>query len=126
MAGPEETPDAIPNGVKRVSPDVESLPRKKFKTEELPLSATQHTAIENLLHSFKKKGGFDNVRKKIWADFDSGVCRMLFFLWIIRILTALLYRNQKQSLRSYWLTWQIQKSIASRSSCHENEVKQRL
>lgn len=79
MAGPEETPDAIPNGVKRATPEVESLQRKKFKTEELPLSATQHTAIENLLHSFKKKGGFDNVRKKIWADFDAGVCHTFGF-----------------------------------------------
>lgn len=84
MGDPEETPDAIPNGAKRESPDVETLPRKKFKTEELPLSATQQTAIENLLHSFKKKGGFDNVRKKIWADFDSGVCHMLFYLWSIQ------------------------------------------
>lgn len=89
MADSEEMPDAIANGVKRVSPDVESLPRKKFKTEELPLSATQQTAIENLLHSFKKKGGFDNVRKKIWADFDSGVCQMLFFYGSLRILIAL-------------------------------------
>ena len=75
MAGPEEElPDVKPNGIKRASPDAEFLQRKKFKTEELPLSAAQQTAIEDLLHGFKKKGGFDNLRKKIWADFEEVVC----------------------------------------------------
>jgi hypothetical protein len=74
MAGPDEMSDVQPTGVKRPLLDVESLQRKKFKTEELPLTAAQHTAIEDLLHAFKKKGGFDNVRKKIWAEFHDGVC----------------------------------------------------
>lgn len=73
MAGPEEMTDAQPASAKRPSIDVDSLQRKKFKTDELPLSAAKHSAIEDLLHSFKKKGGFDNIRKKIWADFHDGV-----------------------------------------------------
>ena len=61
-------------GVKRPSFDVERFQqRKKFKTEELPLTAAQHKAIEDLLHSFKKKGGFDHIRKKIWSEFHDGV-----------------------------------------------------
>ncbi|PYH99312.1 hypothetical protein BO71DRAFT_369178, partial [Aspergillus ellipticus CBS 707.79] len=65
-------------GVKRPSLDLESLQRKKFKTDELPLSAAQHTAIENLLHSFKKRGGFDTIRKKIWSEFHDGEGKVEF------------------------------------------------
>lgn len=53
--------------------DIESVKHKKFKTDDLPLSAAQHAVIDKLLHSFKKKGGFDSVRKQIWADFNDGV-----------------------------------------------------
>ncbi|THC91070.1 hypothetical protein EYZ11_009455 [Aspergillus tanneri] len=72
MAGPEEMPDVQSAGVKRPSVDLDSLQRKKFKAEELPLSAGQHAAIDHLLHAFKKKGGFDTVRKKLWAEFEDG------------------------------------------------------
>lgn len=47
---------------------------KKYKTSDLPLTQDQQTAIQSLLVAFKKKGGFDNYRKKIWADFDNSVC----------------------------------------------------
>ena len=104
MAGPEETPDVKTNGIKRASPEVNFWQQKKFKTEELPLSAAQHTALENLLHSFKKKGGFDNVRKKIWADFDGGVCHLLAVLSIIgRNTHRDSCRNTRRSLHNYWL-----------------------
>lgn len=76
MAGPEEMVD-VAAGVKRPttasSMDLDSLQRKKFKTDELPLSAAQHSAIEHLLHAFKKRGGFDSIRKKIWSEFHDGV-----------------------------------------------------
>jgi hypothetical protein len=50
------------------------LQPKKYKTSDLPLTQDQQTAIQSLLVAFKKKGGFDNYRKKIWADFDNSVC----------------------------------------------------
>lgn len=50
------------------------LQPKKYKTSELPLTQDQQTAIQSLLVAFKKKGGFDNYRKKIWADFENSVC----------------------------------------------------
>lgn len=71
MESPQDTED-VQSPAKR-SIDIESLKRKKFKTDDLPLSATQHAVIDKLLHSFKKKGGFDSVRKQIWADFNDGV-----------------------------------------------------
>lgn len=60
-------------GVKRVGSSMESLRRKKFKLSELPISTAQRTTIENLLYSFKKKGGFDAVRKEVWAKFNDSV-----------------------------------------------------
>lgn len=73
MAGSDEMVDVETTGTKRPALDIESLQRKKFKTSELPLSAAQRAAIDNLLYSFKKRGDFDNVRKTIWAEFNDGV-----------------------------------------------------
>lgn len=72
MATDEVTED-VQMCMKRPSIDMESLKRKKFKAEDLPISAAQHAAIDKLLHSFKKKGGFDSIRKQIWAEFNDGV-----------------------------------------------------
>ncbi|KAL8636430.1 MAG: hypothetical protein Q9228_006171 [Teloschistes exilis] len=44
-------------------------PRKRFKTSDLPLNATQRSAIDGLLHTFKKKGEYDVLRKKVWAQY---------------------------------------------------------
>lgn len=74
MADPENASSAQPTGIKRPSLDIESLQRKKFKTDELPLTQVQQTAIQSLLHAFKKKGSFDTVRKDTWKEFNDGVC----------------------------------------------------
>lgn len=57
---------------------VDLLQPKKYKTSDLPLTQDQQTAIQSLLVAFKKKGGFDNYRKKIWADFDNSVCCSMY------------------------------------------------
>ncbi|KAL3260192.1 hypothetical protein ABHI18_004823 [Aspergillus niger] len=88
MAGPEEMVD-VAAGVKRPttasSMDLDSLQRKKFKTDELPLSAAQHSAIEHLLHAFKKRGGFDSIRKKIWSEFHDGEGKIEFTKLLIEL-----------------------------------------
>lgn len=73
----DEAMEDVQMGTKRPSVDMESLKRKKFKAEDLPISAAQHAAIDKLLHSFKKKGGFDSIRKQIWAEFNDGVWHTL-------------------------------------------------
>ena len=70
--------DVEMTGMKRPAVDMESLQHKKFKSSELPLSATQRASIDNLLYSFKKKGCFDSVRKKIWAEFNESVSLAAF------------------------------------------------
>ncbi|OGM46779.1 arginine rich protein [Aspergillus bombycis] len=93
MAGPEEVPDVESAGVKRPSVDIESLQRKKFKTEELPLSPTQHRTIENLLHAFKKRGGFDTTRKKLWTEFDEGEGRVEFTNLLVELAESEITRE---------------------------------
>lgn len=47
---------------------------RKFKASELPLPSSTRSAIEDLAHSFKKKGGYDETRKNVWETFESSVC----------------------------------------------------
>ncbi|KAI4173896.1 MAG: hypothetical protein LQ343_002664 [Gyalolechia ehrenbergii] len=49
--------------------------RKRFKTSDLPLNATQRSTIDNLLHTIKKKGEYDILRKKVWSQFVDSVSR---------------------------------------------------
>lgn len=47
---------------------------RKFKASELPLPSATRSAIEGLAHSFKKKGGYDAIRKQVWEKFGASVC----------------------------------------------------
>lgn len=84
-----ETMEDAQLGTKRPALNIESLKSKKFKADDLPLSSAQHASIDKLLHSFKKKGGFDSIRKKIWADFNDGVC--LYYYHFTLLVIALVF-----------------------------------
>jgi hypothetical protein len=47
---------------------------RKFKASELPLTSATRSAIEGLAHTFKKKGGYDAIRKEVWEKFAASVC----------------------------------------------------
>ena len=49
------------------------VPRKKFKTSDLPLNSTQRSTIDSLLHTIKKKGEYDALRKTIWSEYAETV-----------------------------------------------------
>lgn len=51
-------------------PAVVPKPRK-FKASELPLPSATRSAIEELAHAFKKKGGYDDARKNVWDTFEA-------------------------------------------------------
>ncbi|KAJ4401895.1 hypothetical protein N0V85_005415 [Neurospora sp. IMI 360204] len=42
---------------------------RNFKASDLPLTSATRSAIEGLAHSFKKKGGYDAIRKQVWEKF---------------------------------------------------------
>lgn len=49
------------------------LPRKRFKASELPLTSTQRSSIDGLLHTIKKKGEYDSLRKLVWSQLEESV-----------------------------------------------------
>jgi len=51
----------------------EAPPRKELKASDLPLSSAVRSAIEGLAHTFKKKGGYDTIRKQAWEKFEASV-----------------------------------------------------
>lgn len=60
-------------GIKHAHEDPEFVTRKRFKTSELPINATQKSTIDGLLHTIKKKGEYDLLRKKVWSQFEESV-----------------------------------------------------
>lgn len=49
------------------------VPVRSFKASELPLSSAVRSAVEGLAHAFKKKGGYDAIRKQAWEKFEASV-----------------------------------------------------
>lgn len=45
--------------------------RPRFKLSELPLVKEQRTTIDSLLLKFKKGGGYDKLRKQVWAAYNT-------------------------------------------------------
>lgn len=53
---------------------------KKPKLSELPIDQAKRSAIDGLVHSFRKKGEFDNMRTAIRAQFEASVTTSLVFI----------------------------------------------
>lgn len=50
--------------------------RKKLRPSELPLSQSKRSAIDNLVHTFRKKGHYDSIRKELLAQYEASVCTL--------------------------------------------------
>jgi len=75
--------------------------RKKLKTSDLPLASATRAAIEGLAHTFKKKGGYDSLRKQVWEDLEKSVS---FAIYVLRCATDIGYRISKRNSRAPSLT----------------------
>ena len=53
--------------------DAVHRPQKKPKTSELPLEQSKRAAIDQLVHTFRKKGEFDSIRNAVRAQFEASV-----------------------------------------------------
>lgn len=81
VAAANATPTMVTNGdAPSIDPGVKMtdthtvVPRpRKFKASELPLPSATRSAIEELAHAFKKKGGYDDARKHVWDTFEASV-----------------------------------------------------
>ena len=67
MSAVELMPDAPPTEEPII------VPRRKFKTSDLPLTPVQRSSVDSLLHTIKKKGEFDALRKKVWSQYADSV-----------------------------------------------------
>ncbi|KAF2025337.1 hypothetical protein EK21DRAFT_116889 [Setomelanomma holmii] len=45
--------------------------RKKLRPSELPLSQAKRSTIDNLVHTFRKKGHYDSIRKELLAQYEA-------------------------------------------------------
>jgi hypothetical protein len=53
--------------------------RKKLRPSELPLSQAKRSAIDNLVHTFRKKGHYDSIRKELLAQYEASVCILVYY-----------------------------------------------
>jgi hypothetical protein len=86
-------------------------PRKKLRISDLPIDANKRSVIDSLLHTFKKKGEFDALRKLVYAQFDSGVssCRMSY---CAISFNAVCYRTPKPTFSRPWSSLSTARPIA--------------
>lgn len=57
--------------------DPAPLARKKMKLSDLPLTQAQRSAIDNLVHTFRKKGEYDSIRSLVRAQYEADVSSAL-------------------------------------------------
>jgi len=50
--------------------------RPRFKISELPLVKEQRSTIDVLLNKFKKQGGYDALRKQVWAAYNTSEAKL--------------------------------------------------
>ena len=67
--------DMVPGKRPLEEPNIGS--RKRFKSSELPLNVIQRSSIDSLLHTIKKKGEYDALRKKVWSSYAESVCLLV-------------------------------------------------
>ena len=77
----------------RTREDEPLKPRKRFKISELPLNGNQRSAIDGILHKFKKEGAYDALRKKIFSQFAESVSSRKYFLSIMYFTLFVLMQN---------------------------------
>ncbi|KAJ5359019.1 uncharacterized protein N7496_011432 [Penicillium cataractarum] len=115
-----EAMEDVQMGTKRPPIDMESLKRKKFKADDLPISAAQHAAIDKLLHSFKKKGGFDSIRKQIWAEFNDGDPKTNFTNQLIALAESEIEREPAHLSRERGKAATLIEGAVDRSDVYKN------
>ncbi|KAK2759597.1 arginine rich protein [Colletotrichum kahawae] len=71
---------------------------RKYKASDLPLPSATRAAIDSLAHSFKKKGGYDAIRKEVWDKFAASDYEEQVTKAIIEVAEHEVQRNPHQLL----------------------------
>ncbi|KAJ5050679.1 uncharacterized protein L3040_002554 [Drepanopeziza brunnea f. sp. 'multigermtubi'] len=73
--------------------------RKKLKTSDIPLSSATRQSIDDLAHKFKKKGGYDSLRKQVWEDLEKSDFEAEFQQNLIKVAEEEIEKNPSQLLK---------------------------
>ncbi|KAJ0379431.1 hypothetical protein COL26b_002274 [Colletotrichum chrysophilum] len=71
---------------------------RKYKASDLPLPSATRAAIDSLAHSFKKKGGYDAIRKEVWDKFAASDYEEQVTKAILEVAEHEVQRNPHQLL----------------------------
>ncbi|EXJ55948.1 hypothetical protein A1O7_08879 [Cladophialophora yegresii CBS 114405] len=63
--------DAMMTDAPAIDSDAPFSLRPRFKISDLPLVKEQRSTIDALLLKFKKQGGYDSLRKQVWASYNT-------------------------------------------------------
>ncbi|KAI9721134.1 MAG: hypothetical protein M1828_005240 [Chrysothrix sp. TS-e1954] len=74
-------------------PSTAPPPSKRFKPNELPLTSHQRSTIDTLIHTFKKQGAFDVVRKSAYSTFESSPAKTSLIASLTQLADAELDKN---------------------------------
>jgi hypothetical protein len=98
--------------------DTPANTRKKLRPSELPLSQTKRSAIDSLVHTFRKKGQYDSIRKELMAQYASGV-RVLSTYFLAPLLTIECISPLKMNSCLRCKNWSIERPTATLRSCQK-------
>ncbi|KAH6724304.1 complex proteins associated with Set1p component shg1-domain-containing protein [Leptodontidium sp. MPI-SDFR-AT-0119] len=73
--------------------------RKKLKTSDIPLSSATRLSIDELAHKFKKKGGYDSLRKHVWEDLGRTDFEKEFTQSLLKVAEDEIEKNPSQLLK---------------------------
>ncbi|CAF9908264.1 hypothetical protein IMSHALPRED_006625 [Imshaugia aleurites] len=109
--------------IKRELEDPEFFPRKRFKTSELPINATQKSTIDGLLHTIKKKGEYDSLRKNVWSQFEESAEKTAFTKQLNELAEAGIERDPSLLSRDRGKAATLMSGVVDRSDIYKSVEK---
>jgi len=97
--------------------------RKRFKTSELPLTSTQRSSIDGLLHTIKKKGEYDALRKQVWSQFVESEEKATFTNSLHELAEAEIDRDPSLLSRDRGKAATLMQGAVDRSDIYKNVEK---
>lgn len=110
-------------GSKHALEDPEFIPRKRFKTSELPFNAAQKSTIDGLLHTIKKKGEYDSLRKKVWSQFEESAEKTAFINQLNELAEAEIERDPSLLSRDRGKAATLMSGVVDRSDIYKSVEK---
>lgn len=103
--------------------DLASPAPKRFKPSELPLSSSQRSSIDGLLHTIKKKGEYDTIRKQVWSQFTEGEEKAAFSKSLHELAEAEIDRDPSLLSRDRGKAATLMQGAVDRSDIYKNVEK---